>query len=461
MNLNIILFIAEYKVNYDRMTKNFHEFRDPIHTFVKMDSTEKRVLESFPFQRLRYIRQLSTTYLLYPSANHSRFEHSLGVMELASRVFDTITNPDNLHKDIKDLIPEIHDEDAKRYWRRVLRMAALCHDIGHLPFSHGAESELLPKDWDHERITKELILSPEMKKIWSSIKPPLTPDDIAKLAIGPKKLITDPFTDWEAILSEIIVGNAFGVDRMDYLLRDSHHIGVAYGRFDHYRLIDTLRILPMPPEGPQEKGQSKETTLGIEQGGLQSAESLLLARYFMFSQVYYHRVRRIYDIHLRDFLKAWLPGGFFPINISAFLEISDNQVLSAMYDACMNRAKPGHDAAKRIIERSHFKRIYEFNPDDLKINPYSSIEIYKALKDEFGAKQLRFDHQKPKSSDNNFPVLRNDNGKIVSALSLSETLNHIPSARAEFIFADPEISNNVIKWLEKNKKKIIELRGEE
>lgn len=443
------------------MIKNFHEFRDPIHTFIKMDSTEKRVLESFPFQRLRYIRQLSTTYLLYPSANHTRFEHSLGVMELASRVFDTITDPDNLHKEVGDLIPEIHDNAAKSYWRRVLRMAALCHDIGHLPFSHGAESELLPKGWDHEKITKELILSSEMKKIWSAIKPPLTPEDIAKLAIGPKKLNTEPFTDWEALLSEIIVGNSFGVDRMDYLLRDSHHIGVAYGRFDHYRLIDTLRILPVPPEGAGEKGRSKETMLGIEQGGLQSAESLLLARYFMFSQVYYHRVRRIYDIHLRDFLKDWLPGGYFPTNIKGFLALTDNEVLSAMYAACLNDAQPGHDAARRIIERTHFKRVYEFNPDDLKVNPYAASAIYKELKDEFDEHQLRFDHKKPKSSANNFPVLRSDNGKIVSALSLSETLNHIPPARAEFIFADPEISSDVTRWVEKNKRRIIELKGEE
>jgi hypothetical protein len=443
------------------MTKNFHEFRDPIHIFIKMDLTEKRVLESLPFQRLRYIRQLSTTYLLYPSANHTRFEHSLGVMELASRVFDAITNPDNLHKEIGTLIPEIHDEDAKRYWRRVIRMAALCHDIGHLPFSHAAESELLPKDWDHERITKELILSPEMKKIWSAIKPPLTPEDIAKLAIGPKKMNTEPFTDWEALLSEIIVGDSFGVDRMDYLLRDSHHIGVAYGRFDHYRLIDTLRILPVPPEGPKENGQSKETTLGIEQGGLQSAESLLLARYFMFSQVYYHRVRRIYDIHLRDFLKEWLPGGYFPTNIKDFLALTDNEVLSALYAACVNETKPGHDAARRIINRSHYKRIYEFNPDDLKINPDAAGTIYKKLKDEFDENQVRFDQQKPKSSANNFPVLRSDNGKIVSALSLSETLNHIPTARAEFIFVDPKISKTVTKWLEKNKKRTLELKGDE
>ncbi|GAB6286478.1 MAG: hypothetical protein STSR0009_26790 [Methanoregula sp.] len=156
-----------------------------------------------------------------------------------------------------------------------------------------------------------------------------------------------------------------------------------------------------------------------------------------------------------------MPGGYFPTNIKDFLALTDNEVLSALYAACVNETKPGHDAARRIINRSHYKRIYEFNPDDLKINPDAAGTIYKKLKDEFDENQLRFDQQKPKSSANNFPVLRSDNGKIVSALSLSETLNHIPTARAEFIFVDPKISKTVTKWLEKNKKRTLELKGDE
>jgi hypothetical protein len=105
--------------------------------------------------------------------------------------------------------------------------------------------------------------------------------------------------------------------------------------------------------------------------------------------------------------------------------------------------------------------VYEFNPDDLKCNPYACSVIYKALREEFDEDKLRFDHQKPKYGSNDFPVIRSDNGKVVSALSLSETLNHIPPVRAEFIFADPEISSDVTKWVEKNKRQIIELKGEE
>ncbi len=168
------------------MVKNVHEIRDPIHVFIKLDSTEREVLDSRPFQRLRYIRQLATTYLIYPSATHSRFEHSLGVMELASRVFDVATNEENIVPVIRDLLPEITSKDKKMYWRRALRMAALCHDIGHLPFSHAAEKDLLPPRWNHERLTRELIQSNEMASIWEQLTPPLRSEDIVKLAVGPK-----------------------------------------------------------------------------------------------------------------------------------------------------------------------------------------------------------------------------------------------------------------------------------
>jgi len=216
------------------MMKNIHEIRDAIHVFVRLDSHEREVLNSRPFQRLRHVHQLALTYLVYPGATHKRFEHSLGVMELAGRVFDIIT--DNATDEIRTRLEPLNNQDERRYWRRVLRMAALCHDVGHLPFSHAAEKQLLPSGWDHERLTRAIISSDEMKAIWERITPPLRHDDIVKLAVGPKKANDLLFSDWETILSEIIVGDAFGVDRMDYLLRDSHHAGVAYGKFDHYRV---------------------------------------------------------------------------------------------------------------------------------------------------------------------------------------------------------------------------------
>lgn len=94
-------------------------------------------------------------------------------MELAGRVFDVVTRPENLHGDVRDqLLLEVASEERRLYWRRVLRLAALCHDIGHLPFSHAAEHELLPEGRSHELITRSLVESEEMRDLWQTTTPP-------------------------------------------------------------------------------------------------------------------------------------------------------------------------------------------------------------------------------------------------------------------------------------------------
>jgi len=434
------------------MGKNVHEIRDPIHVFVRLDNQEREILNSRAFQRLRHIHQLAMTYLVYPGATHRRFEHSLGVMELAGRVYDVITDPNNVNDQIRSLLPQITREDERRYWRSVLRMAALCHDLGHLPFSHAAEEELLPENWDHERLTAELIKSEEFTQIWDQVTPPLRPMDIVKLAVGPKEAKNVKFTDWEAILSEIIVGDAFGVDRMDYLLRDSHHIGVAYGNFDHYRLIDTLRILTAPPSGSGDI--SKEPALGVEEGGLQTAEALMLARYFMYSQVYFHPVRRIYDIHLRDFLRNWLPNGKFSTDLRAHLAITDNEVLSAVRSAAFDTEKPGHTDAERIVCRKHFKVLYQRNPSDIQINPEAGNAVYQAAMEKFGNESLRQDRYKQKGGPPDFPVLMRD-GRIESSLAASATLQQLPIVAADYVFADRDIFADAMEWLQEKRQEII------
>ena len=330
-------------------TKIFHEIRDPVHGFITIDTPERAVLDSSPVQRLRYIHQLAMEYLVYPGATHKRFEHALGVMELASRVYDVATRSDHINEQIRNLFDVVGNEDQRRYWRRVIRMAALCHDVGHLPFSHAAEDDLLPEGFKHENMTAALIQSNELRQIWESLVPPLTTDHILKLSVGKRYLPEITFSPWEELLSEIIVGNAFGVDRMDYLLRDSIHIGVQYGRFDHHRLIDSLRILPTTDYSTDESVMPP-ATLGLEQGGIQSAEALLLARYQMFSQVYLHPVRRVFDLHLKDFLREWLPGGRFTTQPKEFLELADVEVLAAI----RKESKNGSDAAKRIAKRAAF-----------------------------------------------------------------------------------------------------------
>jgi HD superfamily phosphohydrolase len=441
------------------MTKIFHEIRDSIHVFIHLDSYEKMVLDSRPFQRLRNITQLALTYLLYPGATHKRFEHSLGVMELAGRVFDVVTKPSNLTDEVRELLPDLGNDDALRYWNRVLRMAALCHDIGHLPFSHAAEEELLPQGWSHERLSRSLIESEEMCAIWKTVVPPLDPQHIVKIALGAREAKDLPFSKWEAILSEIIVGNAFGVDRIDYLLRDSHHTGVAYGKFDHYRLIDELRILPSV-ESPN------EAALGINGGGIYSAEALALARYFMFSQVYYHPIRLIYDHHLKNFLSAWLSRdsllseGTFPIDIEGHLQTTDDEVNSAMRIAASDSKHPGHISAHCIMRHCHFKVLYERDPQDAKVNSEPGMAIAKAAELEFGSRSVRYSKPRVKNVATDFPVRARD-GRILPAISASETLSKLQPTAMEYVFIDPELKAKAKSWLDKNRDKILIAAGEQ
>ncbi len=444
------------------MAQGLHEVRDPIHTFVRLDSEERRVLDSRPIQRLRNIHQLALTYQIYPGATHKRFEHSIGVMDLATRVFDTVTDQQNVSDVIRERLPTITKRTELDYWRKVLRMAALCHDIGHLPFSHAAETDLLPEGWDHERLTRELIKSNEMQEIWQSTIPPLQTDHIIKLAIGPEKAYDLEFSPFEEILSEIIVGDAFGVDRMDYLLRDSHHIGVAYGRFDHHRLVDTLRILPVPHDADgnsdTDPNDMPDCALGIEIGGIQSMEALLWARYFMYTQVYFHHVRRVYDIHLVDFLKKWCKGGTLPTKLNRHLALTDNEVNAALYS---HARRTGELAtyAKRICQRDHFRCIYSRNPEDVKITTEAGTILYKSLKSEFEACQFRHDHYIQRGGASMFPVKMRDD-RVLSSLTVSDGIANLPQVRTDYIFAAPEIKEKAQAWLGKNRVDILESVGD-
>ncbi len=441
----------DVKVPVKLMGKHVHEIRDPIHVFIRFDDDERRVIDSRPFQRLRHIHQLAMTYLVYPGASHKRFEHSLGVMELAGKVYDVVMNrglPKNLEEYVKGKGQDF------TYWRSVLRMAALCHDLGHLPFSHAAETHLLPYGWSHERMTREIILSDEMRQLWEDMQPALEAEAIVKLAIGPRKARDLTFNDWESLLTEIITGDAFGVDRMDYLLRDSYHTGVGYGSFDHHRLIDTLCILKSAPTDDGE--QSDQPVLGVEEGGLHAAEALPLARYFMFSQVYCHPVRRIYDMHLKDFLAEWQAGAKFPTDVEKYLRITDNEVMSAMLSSATDPARPGHKHASRIMRRKHFKILYTTTPDDTHKNPNAAEVIFDAAGSEFGDENVRFDQFPSKDKDPapDFPVLAQD-GRTYSAGWQSQLISRIPMVVTDYVFIEPELREMARKWLNANRDRIL------
>jgi uncharacterized protein len=395
--------------------------------------------------------QLALTSLVYPGATHKRFEHSLGVMELAGRAYDVITENAHVTEPVRSLLPEVADEDQRRYWRRVLRMAALCHDVGHIPFSHAAEKQVLPEGWSHERLTREIIVSARMQELWSSAIPPLQADYIVKLAIGKKGAPDLQFSAWETMLSEIVVGDALGVDRMDYLLRDSHCAGVAYGRFDHYRLVDTLRILPSQEDDPV-------PVLGVEAGGLQSAEALLLARYFMFTQVYMHPVRLIYDIHLIDFLKAWLTDGRYSTDLDDHLRRTDNEVWSAILAASRDSSDKNHSLARRIVNRDErFRLVYEPSQQDLTTNVRAGEAVYRAAVEKFGKDHIRHWKQTAtEASNNDFPVQRKTDGRAESSLSVSQVLRKLPVVSGEYIFAAPVVVESFSKWLRSEHENVIQ-----
>ena len=436
------------------MAKTRHEVRDGIHGFIEFNNLEKSLIDSTPFQRLRNIHQLAMTYQVYPGATHKRFEHSLGVMEIATRIFDRIfegTSEKRLESQVRDRIADELEPNVKGYWRSVLRIAALLHDVGHLPFSHAAEAELLPAGWDHERLTAEIIRHSEIAAILKEAKPPIVPEDVIDLVYSVKdRSKHEPnfqLTPWKTLLNEIITGNTFGADRIDYLLRDSWHAGVAYGRFDPDRLVDGLRLIIDP--------ESNDITLGLDNGGIHAAEALLLARYFMYTQVYFHDVRRVYDQHLQDFLVAWLPGGKFPTAWDELIKISDNEVLVAMSHACADASDPLHELAARVMKRQHFRTVNSLVTSNKIKRPTIFQDVLAFAHDSWGKDKVRSSAYGPKSESNDFLVL-NDDGSVESSLLASGVIANLPPIEIGLIFVHPDHKQEAKAKIDAHLKKLLQ-----
>jgi len=322
------------------------------------------------------------------------------------------------------------------------------HDLGHLPFSHAAENELLPDGCSHETMTVNLIVS--LSNTLDLLTPPIRAIDVAKVAVGPKVLRDESFSAWEEVLSEIIVDDALGADRMDYLLRDSHHLGVAYGHFDLDRLVSEIRVLPRTHE-------SEELALGLEQGGNHAAEGLQLARYFMFTQVYFHPIRRSYDMLLKEFLTQWL-GGTFPTDLVSFLALTDNEILAAIRSAAADKDEPGHEVARRFCERGHYRLLYAWNAGDARLRPDVVEVIYEEAAKEFGQANLRVERYPAEDTTVDFPVRLAD-GRVVSAASVSDVFGRVPPAKFEFVFVVPEYVKAAGKWLPKKLQTLLPMKG--
>lgn len=414
-----------------------HKICDPIHGFIRFDDIEKQVIDSRPFQRLRYLHQMGVAYLVYPGATHSRFEHSLGVMELASRLFDTLMSPHHLH--LEDLPVEKKD---LFYWRQILRLAALCHDLGHLPFSHTAEKQLLPQG-GHEQKTISLIRSEEMRTIWRQLGPKAE-EDILKLSVTEEELKTLEtgltLSPWERVLSKVITEDNFGADRIDYLIRDARHTGVGYGHFDFHQLIDSLRVV-------KDLKDPSQLTIGIEESGMQSVESLWIARYLMYSRVYHHPKVRLFSHYMRRFMVSYYGQVGFPKTLEAYLNQADYHILAAL----SVWSQTGNRDAQVLLK---LEKTYEEVPidgiDEIQLGvllPKLEQTFTHALivdrltqKGEKTPEMLRF-----------FSVLKEkERNKVVSSVEVSPFLRDIPmGSKALRLYALPEKIPSILSLLNK------------
>ena len=325
--------------------------RIPIHGFVELTPLEIALIDSPPMRRLRRIKQLAMCDEVYPGATHTRFEHSIGVMHIASRMFDSIFKDGKGNEEfLRDLG---YDTSRKQFWKKAIRLAALLHDVGHPPFSHAGEG-LLPDGKKHEDYTyyiiinklKDLIENGELNET-EVVEAQVVASLIHKKHSSPKNL-----QFWETLIASQI-----DADRCDYLLRDAYHIGVTYGTFDLDRIIQTITLGKMPKE---EEGQKDEPTIAFEQKGRQAVEGLLVARYMMFIQVYYHHTRRSFDYHLIQSLKHILPNGIYPNieNINDYLKWDDAFVISSFKkQSSLNEAN-----INAILHRKHDYCFYWTNP---------------------------------------------------------------------------------------------------
>ena len=299
---------------------------DPVHGYIsfttprgKGEQTEKDLLDSPWMQRLRRIYQLQSARWVYPSAEHSRFQHSLGAMHLAGRFAR------HLYPSLKALVP---DCPSANFIEEVLRVAALLHDIGHGPFGHFFDDNYLEQfDLSHEKLGQRIIKS-ELGDVIRAIRrspagefskgdPRLHPEQIAFL-ISKEPGMTAKQPRWVVFLQPMLSG-IYTADNLDYVLRDAYMCGVATGAIDVDRLMYYTFFT--------EKG------LTLHKAGLSALNMFLNARLYMYTNVYYHRTTRAIDEHLKELFKDTM-ANLFPYNpldnLAGYMELTDWSLLETV-----------------------------------------------------------------------------------------------------------------------------------
>ncbi len=331
--------------------------RDPIHGTISVSDEEKAVVDSRFYQRLRHVRQLGFGELAFPGATHTRHAHSLGAMHVSSRLFDAVAERGSLSLSVR----------ARDRFRAAVRLAVLCHDLGHMPLSHASESiaparsKLRLPGWlddgereqaAHEDFTVRILLDSALTPVLRARYAPLdvTPEHVASLITGCDPPGGSPFVDgghdWSPLLRALVSGE-LDADRMDYLLRDSFFTGVNYGRYDFDWIVQNLN--PASKDG--------KVFLALSKAAAFAFEDFLLSRYHMFLSVYYHHTAVSFD-HM---LKAWYGearGEFeIPADPEAFVLCDDVALWHAL-------RKSSNRWAERLVQRRGFKRVAEFTERD-------------------------------------------------------------------------------------------------
>ena len=334
------------------------QVRDPVHGFIEYDDWEREVIDHPAFQRLRRIRQLALADFVYPGATHTRFEHALGTMHIATKMYDAIVARQKHYLESQ----RGYDQAGLERDKRVVRFAALLHDIGHSPFSHSSEN-LFPfnegdnRQYQHEDYSASIIrtiLKDTIEGHSGNANYGITADDVADLITGETDTTRMPQGSVRRLLWRPIVTSQLDADRADYLLRDSLHAGVSYGRYDLDRILATVTL---------GLGNEGDPSVAIEFGGWHAAEALIIARYMMFTQVYFHRVRQALDHHIEGVLShllrndtAQTGNGVFPSPFSAetlreYLDWDDWKVFGEIV------AGNGGEHGECIKERKHYRCI--------------------------------------------------------------------------------------------------------
>ena len=294
-----------------------HEFevvRDPLWNTIRVDPTALRIIDAPEFQRLRYIRQLGLAYLVYPGANHTRFDHALGVYHLARWALSILGERGELR--------EVDQVDCT-----LVPFAGLLHDIGHYPFSHALEElDEGRVPGHHEALTARFLAAPRIREALEA----LAPDAPARIEALVRDRSPSPLQG--------LVSGSLDLDKIEYLRRDARFCGVPYGEVDVDRLLHAIAILPDPQTGRAE--------VGIHEKGLSALESLLFSKYQMFRNVYWHHAVRSATALCKRLVHDALRGGV--IGAEELVGQSDERLMTILE---LRAAEMDDPAARRVAER--------------------------------------------------------------------------------------------------------------